>query len=75
MEVGIEMIENGSDGDSREMKFMLEHTGLEGKFLASRKTEKNIFFRLCPGLLCNIRTCDFALKDVLHSLKTYEQSF
>lgn len=51
------------------MKFMLDHTGLEGKFLASRKTQKHIFFffRFCPGLSCNIRTCDFALKVVPHS--------
>jgi hypothetical protein len=27
--MGIEVIANGSDGDSRKMKFMLEHTGLE----------------------------------------------
>jgi hypothetical protein len=50
------------------MKFMLEHTGLEGKFLASRKTKKHIYFlRFCPGLSFNIRTCDFALTDVTHS--------
>lgn len=41
-ELGIDVIANGSDGDNREIKFMLEHTGL-GVTISDFSDQKLIF--------------------------------
>jgi hypothetical protein len=60
------MIANGSDGDRREMKFMLEHTGLGRKISSFPKnSEEYLFLRLCPGLSCNIRTLPYKMFPIV----------
>lgn len=68
-QAGLERVMTGSDGDSREMKFMLQHLGL-GMHVSYLKYSKNSdeyrFFQLCPGFVCNIICSDFVIQDVPH---------
>ncbi|KAK4009281.1 hypothetical protein OUZ56_018397 [Daphnia magna] len=59
----------GSDGDSREMKFMLQHLGLGMRvsyLKYSKYSDEYRFFQLCPGFVCNIICSDFVIQDVPH---------
>lgn len=66
---GLERLAFGSDGDTREMKFMLQHMGL-GMELTSlpcgKNSEEYLFFKQCPGFACQVLDTDFAIQDVPH---------
>jgi hypothetical protein len=49
---GIDVIANGSDGDSREMKFMLEHTGIGMKISDFPKNSERVsFFEIMSSIV------------------------
>ena len=70
-EAGIERLATGSDGDTREMKFMLQHIGI-GMQLSdlnfSKESDEYQFFKKCPGFACNVLDTDFVVQDVPHIL-------
>ncbi|KAK4028126.1 hypothetical protein OUZ56_017304 [Daphnia magna] len=62
-EAGLERVISGSDGDTREMKFMLQHLGFStclSNLPHSKNSDEYRFFKLCPGLACNILETDFS---------------
>ena len=60
-EKGLEVVANGSDGDIREMKFMLEHSGIVMTMSDYNKnSEEYRFLKMCIVLLsCEIKMSDF----------------
>jgi len=66
---GIERVATGSDGDSRELRYMLDRIGI-GMTLSDLPFKKDSdeyrFFQQCPGFACNVLSTDFVAQDVPH---------
>ena len=65
---GIEIVANGSDGDTREMKCMLQNAGLGISITHySKDTDEYLFFKKCSGLFVSfIKLSGFDFQDVPH---------
>jgi hypothetical protein len=74
--VGIEINASGSDGDTREMIFMLQNSGL-GVQLSdfTKDTDDYRFFAKCKVFACLIRMSDFDLQDVPHIFTKLRNKF
>ncbi|KZR99702.1 Uncharacterized protein APZ42_004334, partial [Daphnia magna] len=74
--VGIEMVASGSDGDTREMKFMLQNSGLGVQLsVFTKDTDDYRFFAKCKGFACLIRMSDFDFQDVPHIITKLRNKF
>ena len=66
---GIERVATGFDGDSRELRYMLDRIGI-GMTLSDLPFKKDSdeyrFFQQCPGFACNVLSTDFVAQDVPH---------
>lgn len=74
--VGIEMNASGSDGDTREMIFMLQNLGL-GVQLSdfTKDTDDYRFFAKCKVFACLIRMSDFDFQIVPHIFTKLRNKF